>query len=277
MMLRGVTGMTIEPFRTEDVPRFLELAVAENWVAEPWEFNFLLSAFPAGCLSARDETGGAVGFVTSFRHDLSGWIGNLIVDHRHRGLGIGEALFLGALGGLRNAGAETFWLTASKMGRALYERHGFRSADTIIRWTAREGGQSDPSPAAKGEWDAVLDQLGWGDRRDGLLAATSRRGTVLAGDGAFAVIQPCGRAVQLGPFSALSPDRAAGLLDEALNRLPAGTTVYIDTPARNREAVILFQDRGFRNHGTNLLMYAGVEPDYRPEYVYGLATMGSCG
>jgi ribosomal protein S18 acetylase RimI-like enzyme len=269
--------MIIEPFRKEDVPRFLRLAVAENWVAEPWEFDFLLSSFPAGCFSARDEAGAAVGFVTSLRHDLSGWIGNLIVDQRHRGCGIGEALFLEALASLRDAGAKTVWLTASKMGKALYERHGFGSTDTIIRWTGRGGRQDGSAPASTGELDAVLDQLGWGDRRDGLLAATSRRGTVLAEDGAFAVIQPCGRAVQVGPFSALSPVRAAGLLDGALKGQPAGTAVYIDTPARNREAVTLLQERGFRNQGANLLMYAGVEPDYRPEYVYGLATMGSCG
>ena len=269
--------MIIEPFRKEDVPRFLGLAAAENWVAEPWEFDFLLSSFPAGCLSARDETGAAAGFVTSLRHDLSGWIGNLIVDQRHRGCGIGEALFLEALDSLRNVGVETFWLTASKMGKALYERHGFSSTDTIIRWTGRVGEQAGSFHAAKGELDETLDQLGWGDRRSGLLAATSRRGTVLAADGAFAVIQPCGRAVQLGPFSAISTDPAADLLDEALNRQPAGTTVYIDTPARNLGAAVLLRERGFRNLGTNLLMYAGIEPDYRPEYVYGLATMGSCG
>jgi len=269
--------MAIEPFRNDDVPCFLELAAAENWIAEQWEFDFLLSSFPAGCFSARDETGAAAGFVTSLLHDRSGWIGNLIVDKRCRGRGIGEALFLAALGSLRNAGAKTCWLTASKMGKALYVKHGFSSADTIIRWTGRGGWQAGSSHAAAGEWDVALDQLGWGDRRDGLLAATSRRGTVLAEDGAFMVIQPCGRAVQLGPFSALSPDRAADLLDEALNRQPAGTAVYIDAPARNREAVALFKERGFRNNGVNLLMYAGVEPDYRPEYVYGLATMGSCG
>jgi hypothetical protein len=29
--------------------------------------------------------------------------------------------------------------------------------------------------------------------------------------------------------------------------------------------------------GSTELMYAGVKPDYRPEMLYGLATMGSCG
>ncbi|GFE59776.1 GNAT family N-acetyltransferase [Geobacter sp. AOG2] len=269
--------MTIEPFRKEDVPRFLGLAAVENWVAEPWEFDFLLSSFPSGCLSARDEAGAAIGFVTSLRHDLSGWIGNLIVDQRHRSCGIGEALFLGAFDNLRNVGVETFWLTASKMGKALYEKHGFSSTDTIIRWTGKVSEPAGPVPAAAGELDAALDQLGWGDRRDGLLAATSRRGTVVSEDSAFAVIQPCGHAVQVGPFSALSSDRAARLLDKALNSLPAGMTVYIDTPACNRGAVALLQERGFMDHGTNVLMYAGAKPDYRPEYVFGLATMGSCG
>lgn len=271
--------MTIEPFRREDIPSFLGLAATENWVAEPWEFDFLLSSFSGGCYSARDEAGAAIGFVTSLRHDVSGWIGNLIVDRRYRGCGVGEALFLGALDHLRNSGVETFWLTASKMGKALYEKHGFNSTDTIIRWTGKTGESVGPgsAPAAPGVCDAALDRLGWGDRRDGLLEATSRRGTVLVEDSAFAVIQPCGDAAQLGPFSALSPDRAARLLDRALNSLPAGMTVYVDTPACNRGAVALLQERGFRDHGTNVLMYAGVTPDYRPEYIYGLATMGSCG
>jgi GNAT superfamily N-acetyltransferase len=269
--------MTIEPFRKEDIPSFLELAAVENWVAEPWEFDFLLSSFPAGCYSARDEAGAAIGFVTSLRHDVSGWIGNLIVDQRYRGCGVGETLFLGALDNLRNVGVETSWLTASKMGKALYEKHGFNSTDTIIRWTGKVGESAGPIHAAQGECDAALDRLGWGDRRDGLLGATSRRGTVLAENSAFVVIQPCGQAAQVGPFGALSVDRAARLLDMALNSLPTGMTVYVDTPACNRGAVSLLQERGFRDHGTNVLMYAGVKPDYRPEYIYGLATMGSCG
>jgi hypothetical protein len=32
-----------------------------------------------------------------------------------------------------------------------------------------------------------------------------------------------------------------------------------------------------RISGSNELMYAGVKPAYQSEYIYGLATMGSCG
>jgi hypothetical protein len=39
----------------------------------------------------------------------------------------------------------------------------------------------------------------------------------------------------------------------------------------------MFTDRQFAVSGTTELMYAGARPDYRPELIYGLATMGSCG
>src|SRR5450631_1112122 len=116
--------MTIEPLQADDIASFLKMASAENWVAEPWEFTYLLSVFPAGCFCMRDSDGKAIAFVTSLQHEKSGWIGNLIVADEFRGKGIGDALFRKVLEALQAAGVETFWLTASNMGRSLYERYG---------------------------------------------------------------------------------------------------------------------------------------------------------
>jgi ribosomal protein S18 acetylase RimI-like enzyme len=269
--------MHIEPFRIDDIGRFLELAAFERWVAEPWEFEFLLSAFPHGCFCVRDEAGTASGFVTSLKHGNSGWIGNLIVAPELRGRGGGEALFVRACDALRAAGAETVWLTASKMGRSLYEKHGFTTTDTIVRWHGAGGGTGHPAAALTGPPDGDIDRLGWGDRRGNLLAMTGGRGTGLASSFAFAVVQPCGAALQVGPFGAVEPAEAARLFDEARSLAQQGTMIYIDAPAGNRHAAHLFQRRGFLDLGVNDLMYAGKRPDYRPEYIYGLATMGSCG
>ena len=126
--------MIIEPFRIDDIVTFLALSAAERWVAELWEFELLLAEFPQGCFTARGDNGEIVGFVTSFCHLRSGWIGNLIVRPKHRGSGVGKALFRKTLEALRVAGAETIWLTASKSGMPLYEKHGFIRVDTIIRW-----------------------------------------------------------------------------------------------------------------------------------------------
>jgi GNAT superfamily N-acetyltransferase len=258
------------------------LAAAEGWVAEEWEFDFLLTAFPQGCFCVRDSDGKGMAFVTSLCHRRSGWIGNLIVQADCRGKGVGEALFLNALGALRKAGAESFWLTASKLGKSLYEKHGFSGIDTIIRWTgfgSQPHGEHDPE--AGGSETAALagdiDFQAWGDRRDALLAATVRRGRLLLRDSGFLVIQPCGGAAQFGPFSALDSDTAEEILDAALCTVPHGMKVYLDSSASNRTALKHLNRRRMRISGTNDLMYAGVRPEYRPEFMYGLATMGSCG
>lgn len=274
--------MKIEPFRSDDVAPFLELAAAENWVAEAWEFEFLLSEFPQGCFAVRSDTGEAAGFVTSLRHDRSGWIGNLIVDPDYRGQKIGERLFVSALEALWNEGVETVWLTASKSGMPLYQKFGFKGIDTIIRWSG-SGRQKCAAPAIKADVavdDSFLgetDTLGWGDRRAGLLKATAGRGVIFRHESAFAVLQPCGGSWQVGPFSAQNFSSADALLRGVLNSVPIGTKVCLDAPASNRSALSLFNRKNMHISGRNELMYAGVRPDYKPEYIYGLATMGSCG
>jgi GNAT superfamily N-acetyltransferase len=274
--------MTIEPFLTADIAPFLKLAAAENWVAEPWECVFLLSAFSRGCFAARGDNGEPAGFVTSLRHERSGWIGNLIVSAEYRGQGIGKKLFIRTLEALRSAGVDTFWLTASKSGQALYEKFGFSSIDTIIRWvgTGRQRHavhyQHNVSNAPNASVSGI-DCQAWGDRRDVLLAETVGRGRLLLEESGFAVIQPCGDAQQFGPFTALDSGTAERLFDTALRTIPFGSNIYLDAPASNRTALRMFNRSRLKISGSTELMYAGTRPEYRPELLYGLATMGSCG
>lgn len=274
--------MKIEPFTPDDIPPFLRLAACENWVAERWEFDYLLANFPQGCCVARAESGEPVGYVTALRHDRSGWIGNLIVDGEARGQGIGERLFVRALDSLQSDGVETIWLTASKDGQKLYEKHGFKRIDTVLRWvgsgrqsTAYFGTDVNYSSA-----DALVNSIdcqAWGDRRDTLLSVTVKRGLLLRDEAGFAVIQPCGEASQLGPFAALDRRSAEGLFVEALGAVPAGSKLYLDSPVSNRDAQRMFTRNKMKISGTTELMFAGQRPAYQPELLYGLATMGSCG
>lgn len=275
--------MQIEAFRTEDIPGFLELAADEGWLADPGEFAFLLSAFPSGCFIARKtESDPAAGFVTALRHERSGWIGNLIVSPESRGIGIGKVLFLRALNSLREAGAKTIWLTASAVGKSLYEKHGFARIDTISRWS----GSTVQCPAARhSEIDCTvtsspvsrLDYQAWGDRRDSLLASVTGRGKLLVSESGFLVVQPCGDSLQFGPFSAGECAVAEQLLDSALGALPQGTKLCLDSPNQNHAALRLFTAKGLQITGSSELMWCGEKPDYRPDLIYGLATMGSCG
>lgn len=274
--------MIIERFRKEDIASFMKLAVDEGWVAEPWEFRFLLKEFSQGCFTARTESGETAGFVTSLQHQLSGWIGNLIVDPKYRGKGVGESLFRKAQEALLCSGVETLWLTASKSGMPLYQKHGFSRIDTIIRWSGngRQRLTGPEATAAAEKIDHVLndiDSRAWGDRRVALLAVTVGRGKLLQQDSGFLVIQPSGDTRQLGPFSAPGYSTADALLKAALNTIPLESEVCLDAPASNRTALLLFNRNRMRVTGSSELMYAGVKPAYQPEYIYGLATMGSCG
>ncbi|NTV49086.1 MAG: GNAT family N-acetyltransferase [Geobacteraceae bacterium] len=274
--------MTIEPFRMEDITPFLKLAAAEGWVAEPWEFEFLQGEFPQGCFAARDENGETAGYVTSLCLHLSGWIGNLLVAQQFRGGGIGKVLFRKALEALRAAGAQTIWLTASKSGTPLYEKHEFKRIDTIVRWVGT-GRQRHGVHVDKSKHNPLmapshnLDTRAWGDRRDVLLKATSHRGQILQNESGFIVQQPCGEAVQFGPFASLDTQSAVRLFDEAVGAVAVGTKIFLDVPRSNSAAARHMLRRGMQVCGSNELMYAGTRPDYRPELLYGLATMGSCG
>jgi len=274
--------MTIEPFQQADIAAFMELAAAEGWVAEPWEFAFLLAVFPQGCFCVRGRDRKGIAFVTALRHEKSGWIGNLIVSEGFRGRGIGEALFMKAVKALRGAGVGTLWLTASNSGKSLYEKYGFNRLDAVVRWsgTGRRrhvGHTRSPCREESSTSVSCIDRQAWGDRRDALLAVTAGRGQLLLEESAFMVIQPCGADIQLGPSSALDSGAAECLCDAALGSVPQETRVYIDAPLSNRSAMRLFCRRGMRITGSTELMYAGVKPDYRPDMLYGLATMGSCG
>jgi ribosomal protein S18 acetylase RimI-like enzyme len=272
----------IDSFRTGDIAPFLKLAAAEEWLAESWEFEFLLEEFSQGCFAARGENGDAIGFVTSLRHERSGWIGNLIVTPAYRGKGIGELLFKKVLEILLDSGVETVWLTASKSGMPLYQKFGFTGIDTIIRWSGsgRQRSTGEEAEATGRSEDSLLNEIdsrAWGDRRDALVAVTAGRGRVLQEESGFVVVQQCEDTRQLGPFSAPGYSTADALLKAALNTIPVGTRVCLDAPASNRTALRLFNRNRMRISGSNELMYAGVKPAYQPEYIYGLATMGSCG
>jgi hypothetical protein len=173
-------------------------------------------------------------------------------------------------------------LTASKSGTPLYEKHGFVSIDTIYRWVGE--GRQRHAPGDFLEEDGLLDSSetdvdfrAWGDRRDVLLAATTGRGKLLHDVSGFISLQTCGDSMQFGPFSAVDSGGAGRLLEAASRNVAFGTKVFVDAPASNRAALRMYNRKRMKIAGSNLLMYAGKKPAYRPELIYGLATMGSCG
>ncbi|WP_239027907.1 GNAT family N-acetyltransferase [Geomonas subterranea] len=238
--------------------------------------EFLLQAFPQGCLVKR-AGGETLGYVTSLRHDKSGWIGNLLVAPVARRGGIGTELLTGALQALLEAGVETVWLTASAKGVELYKKLGFLPIDSINRWVGEGGAPPSwsPSPRLDHEMLRQVDSAGWGDRRDALLSVACGRGRVICGTYSFVCIQQWEQGTQLGPWGALFEGQAAPLLDLAL--AAAGGSVFLDVPAGNVAAASLLARKGFSIRGSNTLMYLGARPQYAPKKIFALGSMGSMG
>ena len=268
--------MHIDRFRHEDIDDFLALARGEGWISERWEFEFLLAQFPRGCLAAWDD-GEPVGYVTSIKYGESGWIGNLIVRGAFRGKGVGSALMDRALQALAGAGAETVWLTASKQGKPMYEKLGFTAVDVINRWEGKGSWRGAGKRIADSRNDILaMDYAGWGDRRDAVIDAALRRGSLFCADGAFLISQPCGDGIQVGPWGGESVC-AARLLNEVLPEAGKGARMVLDVPIRNTGQTALLMGKGFSIRSSALLMYRGKAPAYAPELICALASMGGMG
>ncbi len=255
---------------------FLRAAQAEGWITGPGEINFFLQSHPEGCLASLSD-GQLSGFITAIRYSRSAWIGNLLVLPEFRCQGIGRGLMQRALHALDHSGCETVWLTASADGAHLYRTLGFRQIDTVQRWrgsgaTAIRGGDLGYTAAV-----ATIDCMGWGDCRHRIFEALPEKSSSITADGGFLVYSPCADVQLIGPWGVLSGDSAAVLLDAALGGKGPEREILLDVPENNHAAGEILQSRGFRSSGNTLLMCRGKEPEYRPEYIYSLASMGSYG
>jgi GNAT superfamily N-acetyltransferase len=264
------------PFTPDRIEPFLQSAVGEGWITGRRELEFLLGGFPQGGLVSIVK-GEPVAFITAMRYATSAWIGNLLVVPHYRRQGFGRALMEEVLQRLDRGGCETVWLTASPAGAPLYRTLGFVQIDAVQRWRAC-GSLAQPLPAAPDlEPAAMVDRMGWGDRRTSLFAAMGDGAGWLTGKDAFLRCQQSDSGLQFGPWGALS-DRGAGrLLEQALARVTGDGGVFLDVPQGNRNAAGILAKHGFAVSGATLLMYRGRVPGYRPELVYALASMGSYG
>ncbi|GAM10761.1 acetyltransferase GNAT family protein [Geobacter sp. OR-1] len=271
--------MVLDSFRMFDIGPFLDLAAEEGWICDPWEFEFLIRTYPQGCLVVRETGGSAVGFATGVAYCKSGWIGNLIVRKKFRRLGIGALLMNSCLDILCTSGVRTIWLTASAAGAPLYEKLGFRIIDRVARWQLNgsldAGMGYTPSELEIHEL-LCSDRLGWGDDRSLICREKARLGKLIRNDRSALVIHNTGSRTNIGPWSGTIAG-AGDLLDIVLTGLSETGTTYLDAPAGNSAAAAIFEAKGFTKGGETLLMYRGAAPDYRPDSIYALASMGSIG
>lgn len=267
--------MQIVPLAREHLPFFFQQAKAENWITSGKEIAFLAGCYPSGCLTAFTGIETA-GFITSIRYERSGWIGNLLVLPGYRRRGFGRALMEKVISTLEADGCETLWLTASPDGAPLYRALGFKEIDTISRW---QGLAQLPVSQTNIEDSAGLvkqDELGWGDRRTAIFEKLNLEQCYAANDRGFILAATTENGMQIGPWSATGSLTAVKLFNKVTS-FDGGHPCVLDSPDSNHAAAGILTRAGFSRSGETLLMYRGRKPDYHPEQIYALASMGSYG
>jgi GNAT superfamily N-acetyltransferase len=132
------TDRPIRRLDIADLPDCLRLAENREWQAEEHKWRLL---FAAGHVHGIDDpAGGLAGVVvcTRYGRELAG-IGMMLVAARCERQGIGAHLMRHAL---THADAATVWLTATDLGRPLYEKLGFRAIDQCTQYVGHLQGDT---------------------------------------------------------------------------------------------------------------------------------------
>ncbi|PLX82270.1 MAG: hypothetical protein C0617_14160 [Desulfuromonas sp.] len=193
--------MEIRTSKDSDWEVFLRWTRREGWRVPAQELELYRGPLAGSAFVLRAD-GEVRGLVTAVSHERSGWVGNLIVPAAYRGRGYGGLLFDHATDVLERRGAQGIWLTASVLGHPIYEKRGFQTIDSVVRWVRRDSTPSGGAkPTARPEALFREDARVWGESRRGLLEPLARRGRVLTCGQSVALLQEGVDFQVFGPWS----------------------------------------------------------------------------
>jgi GNAT superfamily N-acetyltransferase len=125
----AITKLPVRRLGVPDLPACLDLTADRGWPPEPDRWRLLLAVSEA--YGVDDPAGGLAGVVVLTRYGPGlAAVGMMLVASRHGRQGLGRHLMEHVLG---QTGSAVVYLTATDIGRPLYQRLGFRAVDTSTR------------------------------------------------------------------------------------------------------------------------------------------------
>jgi GNAT superfamily N-acetyltransferase len=274
---------TIRTMRSDEIEIAIEFAALEGWNPGLHDAACFHAADPGGFLIA-ESNGQAVGCIAAVSYaGRFGFIGLYIVASAWRRQGIGPRLW--AEGMARLAG-QVVGLDGVPAQQANYRRSGFELAWQNVRFAgvARHTARTEPAqiaplstvdfsllcaddrrvfPAPREEflrcWIAMPDAAG---------LAWFEQGRI----GGWGLIRKCREGHKIGPLVADDPSVASALFAALCERVPVGSTVYLDVPMPNTDALALAKAQGLHGVFETARMYAGTAPVCELQRVYGITT-----
>jgi GNAT superfamily N-acetyltransferase len=261
--------------REQDLDFVFQMVRTEQWNVSKEDLSRLLDYEPEGCFMALVE-GAPAGHVFSVSYGKLGWIGMLIVERRHRMMGVGEFLMLHAKRYLKSIGVEMIKLDAVPEISELYRKIGFVDEYYSLRFQGYSKhvypmqGQSVSSLHEKmigriAEFDARY----FGGKREQVLmklykafpdlcfVATSKSGVT-----GYIMCRKGEWGYNLGPWVVTPGNHivAAGLLAVCLKQIDPNEPVYIGVPEINKFAQRILQRFGLSRYSRAIRMSFGQRP-----------------
>jgi GNAT superfamily N-acetyltransferase len=272
-----------------DLPAAMALVHQAGWNQTAADWDYFLRTQPDGCFAAcvGDQL---VGTVTTIVYDRRlAWLGMMLVDAGHRGLGYGQQLLACALDFLDRSAVRCVKLDATPEGRRLYRKHGFVDEQPLERW-ALPRPESDRHPQAIDQRRPAtsrdsrvpniedifaLDRELFGADRHDLLRRVAADApdlvlvrSNLATTAGYAFGRRGTRADHLGPWVARDERTADWLLASFLERSDR-PLVFVDCVGGHAWAGRLVRTRGFGVSRLLTRMYRGIHVAQDPSQLMG--------
>lgn len=233
-------------------------------------------ASPGSHMIVACRAGRVIGVAFSIAFGATGWLGNVAVDPGARGHRVGTTVSAAAVDALRGDGVSTIVLTATDLGRPIYDRLGFvPDGEPYGIWQREPGsGPADQAPAGAVVAGAVvagrfedalgLDAAATGEDRGAFLARLADRVRVRAGTApeGYALPLPWGG----GPVIASRPEDARVLLLDLLQADPEPRLAFPESNAAGAELAVSLGFRQVRN--IPRMRLGPPVPGFHPERVF---------
>ena len=264
---------TLRLLTEKDVPAVMELSIQAGWNQTPEDWRTLIRLDSKGCFGVEVE-GRLVATTTLLCYGRAlAWVGMVLTRIEWRGRGFAKNLLTTALARADQLGIATVKLDATEQGQPVYEKLGFRGEQPVERWF-REGISQIAGPTAPEKTLSRacldLDSDAFGTDRSQLLRELERRGTISSTPGAYLFSRPGRVSDYIGPCVARNREAAKRLIESRIRESSAKSWFW-DVISRNRDAISLAQELGFKPQRRLLRMVRGKELSGNDSLIYAIA------
>ena len=256
--------MQVSHFTLPDLPLISGLQ-PEGWLSIlPYYEFYAKSDFCIPLKAVVDNK--IVGIGTAIFHDVSGWLGHIIVEKQFRNQGIGTGITKALMDELNQRQVETMSLVATPMGEPVYHKLGFQKETVYVFLhkgkTVPTNNVVSPFEAKFKESILNLDKHVSGENRSKLLEPHFTNAHLVFEDDCLSgFYMPT-----LGEGLILAETKHAG---ETLMHLKHSMVDYAAIPIDNQPAISLLKDHGFIEFRRAIRMFLGKKLLWQPDKVFG--------